>query len=61
MHISVLRCFMRAPCARHYCSCLRREASRHGVTGHYGLRAKPALRNECGKEFLTGLIPRLSG
>ena len=35
---------MLAPCAHHCCSCLRRESSRHGVTGNYGLRAKPALR-----------------
>ena len=33
---------MHARCVHHCCSCLRREASRHGVTGNYGLRAMPA-------------------
>ena len=34
---------MSARCAHQCCSCLRREASRPGGTGHSGLRAKPAL------------------
>ena len=46
-HFRVLRCFLRAPCAHHCCSCLRRESSRHGVTGNSGLRAKTALRILC--------------
>ena len=45
--IRVLFCFMRAPCAHHCCSCLRRESSRHGVTGNYGLPAKPAPSCTC--------------
>ena len=61
MHIGVLRCFMRAPCVQHCCSCLRRESSRHGVTGNYGLWAKPALGNGCDQESLADLIPHLSG
>ena len=40
---SVLLRIMRKPCAHHCCSCLRRESSRRGVTGNYGLRAKPAF------------------
>ena len=45
--IRVLFCLMRAPCAHHCCSCLRRESSRHGVTGNYGLPAKPAPSCTC--------------
>ena len=39
-----LLCFTRAPRSHYCCPCLRREPSRHGVTGNYGVRAKPALR-----------------
>ncbi len=45
-HFRVVSCFMRAPCAHHFCSCLRRESSRHGVTGNSGLRAMRAFRTQ---------------
>ncbi len=46
---------MLAPCGHQCYSCLRRESSRHGVSGHIGSRAKPALRTGTKQLPLCGM------